>query len=194
MRRRIHMAEAFPQDLTIAWVDRALGAGGDPGDGSLVGTESRLLPGAGDAARGLVLTPGMTAAPDGARPGVGGQFNRRSVVWAPGWTPGETRSAYLLCVLLYVPNAAAQDDCRRWLDDEHADRQLAVDGTNWYGGYESVRGDFAFANLWGIDDPAVIETTEWAEARDTPWRLRLLDSIVRTERALFVLDPTIGER
>lgn len=188
------MGEALPHDLSIAWVDRALGAGGDPGDGSLVGAESRLLPVAGGAAQGLVLTAGTMAPVDGVRAGVGGQFNRRSVVWAPGWTPGETGSAYLLCVLLYVPRAAAQDDCRRWLDDEHADRQLSVDGANWYGGYESVRGDFAFANLWGIDDPAVIETPEWAQARDTPWRFRLLDSIVRTERALFVLDPTIGER
>lgn len=101
----------------------------------------------------------------------------------------------LLSVQLYVTDAAQQEDCRRWLDEEHVDRQLAVPGAQWYAGYESLDGEFNFLNLWGLHSPDVIDTVEWFDARETPWRDRLLErAVVRTERSLFAWEPVAGRR
>lgn len=102
-------------------------------------------------------------------------------------------SAFILVVALYVPDGASRTDCRRWLDEEHARRQLDVRGTDWYAGYESSAGPFNFLNLWGLQSSEVIDTESWATARDTPWRERLLaDGIARTQRALFVRSAAAG--
>jgi hypothetical protein len=91
---------------------------------------------------------------------------------------------YLLSVRLYAPEEY-RDDVRRWLDEEHAARQLSVSGTYWYDGYEARGDSFAFLNLWGLRDPGVIETPEWAAMRDTPWRERLMPGMGRMDRAVY---------
>lgn len=91
---------------------------------------------------------------------------------------------FLLAVRLYVPEPFV-DDVRTWLEDEHIAMQLAVSGTFWYGGYEASTGRFAFLNLWGLRDPEVIETPEWAAARDTAWRQRLLPAFKEMDRAVY---------
>jgi hypothetical protein len=131
---------------------------------------------------------GEPLAPDGSQSVVhAGAFRRRVFESSPS-SEGDVglRGPYLLSVQLFVPDLEQQEDCRRWLDEEHSGRQLAVPGTWWYAGYESQDGDFNFLNLWGLESPDVIETPEWVEARETPWRDRLLErGIVHTERLLF---------
>ncbi|HET8616896.1 MAG TPA: hypothetical protein VFL94_15350 [Actinomycetales bacterium] len=183
------MSETLPAGLNVSWVRGPVSSSVRPGTGALVGAGPRCLPDAASPSGGLVLSPEPNTHPAVLSVVRTGRFVRRSVAWAPARRPGDVSSRYLLCVQLFVPRAAAIADCRSWLDDEHAGRQLAVAGASWYGGYESLGGDFSFLNLWGIDAPEVIETPEWAQARDTPWRERLLPDVVRTERALFVLDP-----
>jgi hypothetical protein len=121
-----------------------------------------------------------------------GTFRRRIFQPAPGGadTAVEAAGTCVLSVQLFVPDAEQQVDCRRWLDEEHAERQLAVPGARWFAGYESVDGEFNFLNLWGLDSPDVIDTVEWVDARETPWRDRLLErAIVRTERSVFAWEP-----
>lgn len=114
------------------------------------------------------------------------EFRRRVFELAPGVTAEP--SPYVLSVRLHVPDPSQREDVRRWLDEEHSERQLSVDGAYWYGGYESLPDaqDFVFLNLWGLESPEVIDAPEWAVARDTPWRERLLESaIVHTDRAMY---------
>lgn len=110
-------------------------------------------------------------------------FSLRSVD-PPQADPGLDSSPYLLAVRLFVPEPG-HDQVRRWLDEEHSARQLAVPGTHWYLGYDEVGGDRTFLNLWGLAEPAVIETAAWAEARDTPWRARIAGMIDHQDRAVY---------
>lgn len=93
-------------------------------------------------------------------------------------------SPFLLAVRLFVPEAG-RDEVRRWLDEEHSAFQLSVPGTHWYLGYEEVGEDHSFLNLWGLADASVIDTAAWADARNTPWRTRLLSSFERQDRAVY---------
>ena len=97
--------------------------------------------------------------------------------------PALDESPFLLAVRLFVPEAG-REDVRRWLDEEHSAAQLRVPGTHWYLGYEAADGH-SFLNLWGLEDPSVIDTPAWAEARDTAWRSRLLPFFERQDRAVY---------
>ncbi|MGE0217530.1 hypothetical protein [Mycolicibacterium sp.] len=128
--------------------------------------------------------------PDGADHHVadleGVPYRLRTFQQGPYVADSSPESEFVLAVALYVPDDTSRIDCRRWLDEEHARRQLEVAGTHWYAGYESAAGPFNFLNLWGLQKPEVIATEAWAAARDTPWRTRLLnEGIVHTRRALF---------
>lgn len=93
-------------------------------------------------------------------------------------------AAYVLSVRLFVPEPW-RVEVRRWLDEEHYPAQLTVPGCRWYHGYEPTEGRFNFLNLWGLDAPEVIDLPEWAAARDTPWRERLLPAFAETGRAVY---------
>ncbi len=95
---------------------------------------------------------------------------------------------YILSVRLFVPEQW-RADVRAWLDEEHYGAHLKLRGCSWYHGYESLDGPFNFLNLWGLDSPGVIDTPEWAAARDTPWRGRLLPAFARTGRAVYRPGP-----
>jgi hypothetical protein len=79
---------------------------------------------------------------------------------------------YLLAVRVYTPSAD-RDEFRRWLDEEHARLQTALPGVNWYLGYEQADETHSFLNLWGIDDPALVDSEAWFRIRDTEWWARL---------------------
>ena len=98
--------------------------------------------------------------------------------------PAFDESPFLLAVRLFVPEPD-RGEVRCWLDEEHSAFQLRVPGTHWYLGYEEVGGARSFLNLWGLADASVIESTAWAEARDTPWRARLLDAFEHQDRAVY---------
>jgi hypothetical protein len=152
------------------------------------GPDSRALVQVTGGAGAMLVGPDAPAA-DGGQLWTGrreGRFRLRVLVAAPASSTTGRPSGYLLSTRLFVPDEERRADVRRWLDEEHSGRQLAVAGTTWYAGYEDAGdGPFSFLNLWGIDDPAVIETPEWARARDTEWRGRLMDAFVHTERAVY---------
>lgn len=108
--------------------------------------------------------------------------------------PALDGSPVLLAVRLFVPQAG-RDEVRRWLDEEHSVFQLRVPGARWYLGYEEAGNDHSFLNLWGLDDPSVIDSPAWAEARDTPWRSSLLKHFERQDRAVYrPVSPTTASR
>jgi hypothetical protein len=92
---------------------------------------------------------------------------------------------YIQTVRAWYRNGS-EDQVREWLDQEHAHRQVGVDGVLSYQGFEPLSGDFHFLNLWGLDDPSVVTSDAWEAARQSPWRDRLLpirgDSIRRVFR------------
>jgi hypothetical protein len=93
-------------------------------------------------------------------------------------------AAVVLSVRVFVPDQW-QAQVRDWLDREHYQAMLGVPGCQWYRGYESTEGPFNFLNLWGLDTPEVIDSPAWADARDTPWRARLLPAFADTRRAVY---------
>jgi hypothetical protein len=97
--------------------------------------------------------------------------------------PDFSRLDFLLVVHVDVVEAS-RDDNRRWLDEEHAAAQLSVSGTQWYLGYEEIDEPHSFLNLWGLAHPSVIESKEWATARETEWRKRLMPSLKPIDRAV----------
>jgi hypothetical protein len=130
---------------------------------------------------GLAIASKATGAALGSGDTVSYQHRRTDPVETDGLF-GD--SPYLLAVRLYVPEAS-QDEVRDWLEEEHIAQQLGVSGTYWYVGYEASSGRFTFLNLWGLRDPGVIETPEWAAARDSPWRMRLLPAFKEMDRAVY---------
>lgn len=101
-----------------------------------------------------------------------------------GVEPDLSAVTYLLAVRQDV-REAARPEVRRWFDEEHSAAQLGVAGTHWYLGYEGVDEPQYFLNLWGVADPSVVDSKEWAAARDTPWRERLLGEMKPAGRAIF---------
>ena len=101
----------------------------------------------------------------------------------PEWVPFSFRHAHpergggradasdagFLLVVHAVAEPDEREDFRRWLDEEHAPRQTALAGVNWYLGYEQEGADHSFLNLWGIDDPAIVTSDTWAAVRESPW-------------------------
>lgn len=83
-----------------------------------------------------------------------------------------------------------REDFRRWLDEEHAPRQAALAGVNWYLGFEQVGADHSFLNLWGIDDPAIITSDSWAAVRESPWWDRVAHIPAAGDRGVYrVIGP-----
>ena len=117
----------------------------------------------------------------------------------PDWVPFSLRHAHPTLTsdeanltdsafLLVVRAAAAPDereDFRRWLDEEHAPRQTALAGVNWYLGFEQEGDDHSFLNLWGIDDPAVVTGETWAAVRESPWWDRVAHIPAAGDRGVY---------
>jgi hypothetical protein len=162
--------------LSATWTDGA-------SDAATAFSYERVTGGPGS----LVLSEHPLPERPDARDGIGqGAFRLRRVDGGEEGDP--TPAPYLLAVRLFVRDEA-RDEVRRWLDEEHVDLALAVAGAQWYAGYDDVDGS-SYLNLWGIDDPALIESGAWIEARDTPWRLRLNASIPNQDRAVYRLAPS----
>jgi hypothetical protein len=98
--------------------------------------------------------------------------------------PDLSQLSYLLAVHQQVAEPY-REEVRRWLDEEHSAAQLGVEGTHWYLGYEGIDEPQYFLNLWGLADPSIIETKEWAAARDTPWRARIQAEMKQVNRATY---------
>lgn len=96
-----------------------------------------------------------------------------------------------------VVNASAadaeRDEFRRWLDEEHCVRQLTVPGVRWFRGYEEAGAHHSFLNLWGIDDPSVVESEAWVRARDTEWWPRVAHIPASGDRGVYRPVPSPSE-
>ena len=79
----------------------------------------------------------------------------------------------------------SEDQVREWLDQEHAGRQLEVDGVLSYQGFEPVSGQVHFLNLWGLVDPSAVTSDAWEVARQSPWRDRLQPARGESIRHVF---------
>ena len=91
---------------------------------------------------------------------------------------------FALAVRLFV-SPGAEAEVRRWLDEEHAVRQLGVSGALSYHGFEKEGEGFHFFNLWGLQAPDVADSPAWDAARQTPWRERLKSVMQGTLRGVF---------
>jgi hypothetical protein len=98
--------------------------------------------------------------------------------------PDPARAPALLVVRVFAQPADA-DEFRRWLDEEHAPRQLTIGGVHWYLGYEEEGGRRSFLNVWGLDDPAVVGGETWARTRDTAWYRRVEHVLADADRGVY---------
>jgi hypothetical protein len=94
------------------------------------------------------------------------------------------RHPYLFSVRVFAP-PEWQEPIRQWLDQEHFERQLVMDGVFYSEGYEPIEGPFHLFNLWAIRDPDLIDSPEWIRVRDSSWyedvRPGFQASVVRRE-------------
>ena len=90
----------------------------------------------------------------------------------PTTAPHSPDAPYLL-VVRAVATPADREDFRRWLAEEHGPRQTSIPGVRWLEAYEAEGTDHSFLNLWGIEDPAIVDGEAWVRVRETPWWNRL---------------------
>ncbi len=96
------------------------------------------------------------------------ELYRRRTTTDPARAGNYGLAPYLFSVRVFAP-PEWQQPIREWLDGEHFERQVSMDGVLWSDGYEPIEGAFHFLNLWAIEDPALIDSPEWVRVRDTPW-------------------------
>jgi len=150
----------------------------DDGDGTVRGPEALRLESVARPRRVVELGPA-----NGDGPGAGAAFSLRRA-YPAGPMPDPGAAPFVLLVRVYAPDAD-RAEFRRWLDDEHAMRQLTIPGVRWYVGYEEDGARHSFLNLWGIDEPSVVEGERWAKVRDTEWWRRVAHVPANADRAVF---------
>jgi hypothetical protein len=98
---------------------------------------------------------------------------------------GLIEAPYISAVRVFVKEGS-EADFRKWLDEEHSVRQLAVQGAVSYHGFELIEGGpFHFLNVWGMDSPDVGSSEEWDRARDTPWRAEIAPVMEKSLRGTY---------
>lgn len=132
----------------------------------------------------LSLAPGDASpqwAPEHADPCVAFTLRNahpRSTMISPVAAP------YLLVVRVFASDDD-RDEFRRWLDQEHAIRQVSLPGVNWYLGYEEQVTAHSFLNIWSIDEPHIVDSTAWERMRDTPWWARVRHVPANGDRGVY---------
>lgn len=96
------------------------------------------------------------------------QLYRRRITTDPARAAHYDQAPFLFSVRVFAP-PEWQQPIREWLDGEHFERQVSMEGVLWSDGYEPTEGAFHYLNLWAIEDPALIDSPEWVKVRDTPW-------------------------
>lgn len=72
------------------------------------------------------------------------------------------------------PAEGHEAEVAEWLDTEHAERLLGVQGCRSTHAFEPLSArPFHFLNVWGLDHPGVPSSDAWQVARYTPWREKL---------------------
>lgn len=94
------------------------------------------------------------------------------------------RMPFVLVVRVFA-SEPDRDEFRLWLDHEHSVRQLTIPGVRWYLGYEQEGDEHSFLNIWGIDDPDIVDGGAWSEVRDTPWWARVSHVTATADRGVY---------
>ena len=156
------------RDLHARWSEKA-------GDGGPPGATFEAL----DGGRTLTLASGEHVAGDSTWL----RFRvRRAHPSQQLITP--SHAPYVLAVRVFATDED-RDEFRRWLDQEHCRRQVALPDVRWFLGYEQVGPDHSFLNLWGIDDPEVVDGEAWTAARDTSWWKRISHVPANSGRGVY---------
>ena len=102
----------------------------------------------------------------------------------PANAPHVPEAPYLLVVHAVAP-PEDREDFRRWLAEEHGARQTSIPGVHWLAAYEAEGPDHSFLNLWGIDDPAIVDGETWVRVRESPWWNRLAHVPAGSDRGVY---------
>lgn len=109
---------------------------------------------------------------------------RHRGIYPPG-APPTPDAPFLLVVRAVAQHADDRDDFRRWLSEEHGPRQTTLPGVRWLHTYEQVGEAHSFLNLWGIDDPAVVDGEAWVQVRRSPWWDRVAHVAATADRGVY---------
>jgi hypothetical protein len=110
-------------------------------------------------------------------------FARRQ--WYPPGAPSAPDAPYILVVRAAADEERDREDFRRWLGEEHGPRQTTIPGVNWLVAYEEEGATHSFLNLWGLDDPAVVDGEAWVEVRRSPWWDRVAHVPATADRGVY---------
>ena len=102
----------------------------------------------------------------------------------PATGPHPPDAPYLL-VVRAVATDADREDFRRWLAEEHGPRQTAIPGVRWLQAYEEEGTEHSFLNLWGIEDPAIVDGETWVRVRKSPWWRRVAHVPAGADRGIY---------
>jgi len=125
---------------------------------------------------------------------------------ADGWVPFGFRNGYpataphppdapYLLVVRAVARDADREDFRRWLAEEHGPRQTTIPGVRWLEAYEEEGTEHSFLNLWGIEDPAIVDGESWVRVRESPWWHRVAHVPAGADRGVYRRreEPVVGQ-
>jgi hypothetical protein len=110
----------------------------------------------------------------------------------PASEPHAPTTPYLLVVRV-VADGDDGAEFRRWLGEEHGPRQTTLPGVHWLQAYEEEGPGHSFLNLWGIDDPAVIDSDAWVRVRMSPWWDRVSHVPAGADRGVYRRRERSGE-
>jgi hypothetical protein len=103
---------------------------------------------------------------------------------APDDGPHVPDAPYLLVVRVFAVSRD-RDEFRRWVDEEHGPRQVMIPGVSWLQAYEEEGPPHSFLNVWGIDDPSVIDGEAWIRVRDSVWWRRVSHVVANADRGIY---------
>lgn len=103
----------------------------------------------------------------------------------PASAPDAPDAPFLLVVRAVATDDRDREDFRRWLREEHGPRQTTLPGVRWLHAYEQEGAEHSFLNLWGIDDPAVVDSEAWVQVRRSPWWDRVAHVPATAERGVY---------
>lgn len=102
----------------------------------------------------------------------------------PAGAPHAPDAPYLLVVHI-AASLDVRDGFRSWLHDEHGPRQTSIRGVRWLQAYEQEGAEHSFLNLWGVDDPAIVDGDDWVRVRESAWWRRVAHVTSRADRGIY---------
>jgi hypothetical protein len=109
----------------------------------------------------------------------------RRIQGYPADAPDAPDAPFLLVVRAIADDDRDREDFRRWLLEEHGPRQTSIPGVRWLHAYEQEGPEHSFLNLWGIDEPAIVNSDDWIEVRRSPWWDRVAHVPANADRGVY---------